>query len=313
MDWTDLIAFYRQAPTARYALVTLVEKEGASFRLPGARMLVRQDGVFAGCISAGCLEDSIAQQARSALQGGAAKLVTIDTRPHYGCYGNITLLLEPLAATAGEALLRPVQTALETRRPIRVLTDYRLDLDILPRTRVLESQDSASPDDGRFVETINPVPRMVIVGDWPDARMLSALARQLRWNLVTIDPGASGASADKLADLAPPDPWTSVVVMSHHLGRDVAYLAEALRRAFPYVGVIGSRRRRDELVKGLEQLEDPEIISNLHLMYCPAGLDLGSDDLGGMALSILSEIQTVFSGRDARPLRDRKCPIHDAS
>jgi len=40
------------------------------------------------------------------------------------------------------------------------------------------------------------------------------------------------------------------------------------------------------------------------------GLDLGGDTPEEVALSIVAEIRAVLSGRDARPLRERRAPIH---
>ncbi|HEV7381586.1 MAG TPA: XdhC family protein, partial [Dyadobacter sp.] len=54
----DIINAYEAAVLAqkRMALATVVHVEGSSYRRPGARMLVTDDGQLTGAISGGCLE-----------------------------------------------------------------------------------------------------------------------------------------------------------------------------------------------------------------------------------------------------------------
>jgi xanthine dehydrogenase accessory factor len=54
----DIIAAYQLASREgkRMALATVVHVEGSSYRRPGARMLVTDDGMLTGAISGGCLE-----------------------------------------------------------------------------------------------------------------------------------------------------------------------------------------------------------------------------------------------------------------
>ena len=47
---------------ADYILATVVAVEGSSYRKPGARMLLAQDGRRAGTISGGCLEAEVARR-----------------------------------------------------------------------------------------------------------------------------------------------------------------------------------------------------------------------------------------------------------
>src|ERR1700685_239855 len=84
------------------ALVTLVRTEGSSYRQPGARMLVPNNGYTFGSISGGCLEAEVARKARWVARNGAVveRLSTVfeDTAeiPYgLGCGGNVDLLIEP--------------------------------------------------------------------------------------------------------------------------------------------------------------------------------------------------------------------------
>ncbi len=90
----------------RCVLATIVSVEGSSYRRPGARMLVREDGSTTGAISAGCLESDVIQHAKRVMKTGAAKLVEYNTASTsdemawglgLGCNGIVRVLVEPLA------------------------------------------------------------------------------------------------------------------------------------------------------------------------------------------------------------------------
>jgi xanthine/CO dehydrogenase XdhC/CoxF family maturation factor len=73
-----------------------------------------------------------------------------------------------------------------------------------------------------------------------------------------------------------------------------------------YIGLLGPRRRRDQLLGDVLD-SGIEITGNI---FGPAGLDLGGDSPEAIALSIIAEIQAVFAGGSYQPLRERRAPIH---
>jgi xanthine/CO dehydrogenase XdhC/CoxF family maturation factor len=92
--------------TKRTALATVVKLSGSSYRRPGARMLMTEDGHWWGAISGGCLEGDALRKARKAILDGKSTLVTYDTMNDdsamnlgvgLGCNGIIDVLIEPLA------------------------------------------------------------------------------------------------------------------------------------------------------------------------------------------------------------------------
>jgi xanthine/CO dehydrogenase XdhC/CoxF family maturation factor len=95
-------------------------------------------------------------------------------------------------------------------------------------------------------------------------------------------------------------PWDAAVVMSHHLETDAAYLRALARSALGYLGVLGPPARREKLLEKLE----PEFADLRHRLRGPIGLDIGAHGAEPIALSILAELQSVFSaeasGTDGR-------------
>jgi xanthine/CO dehydrogenase XdhC/CoxF family maturation factor len=112
----------------RVALATVVSVEGSSYRRPGARMLVTDDGRWEGAISGGCLEGDALRKARQVMRDRQPMLIRYDTTEDganslgvgLGCHGIIDVLIEPIAPQ-------------EENNPIALLGDFMKHQD----TRVL--------------------------------------------------------------------------------------------------------------------------------------------------------------------------------
>jgi xanthine dehydrogenase accessory factor len=77
----NIVKAYRGMDKSRQAaLATVVRVHGSSYRSPGARMLITDDGKWVGSISGGCLEGDALRKARRVMQDNAAMTVTYDTR-----------------------------------------------------------------------------------------------------------------------------------------------------------------------------------------------------------------------------------------
>jgi xanthine/CO dehydrogenase XdhC/CoxF family maturation factor len=127
---------------------------------------------------------------------------------------------------------------------------------------------------------------------------LRAFAEILGWEVFEIEQPADLASKV--------DNRTAAIVKSHNYGRDFAALCELLKLDLPYVGLLGPRKRRDQL---LNAVLDQGIAIDAEV-FAPAGLDLGAETPEELALALVSEIQATFAGATAASLRNRKAPIH---
>ena len=115
---------------ARAVLATLVSVEGSSYRRPGSRMLILDDGTTVGTLSGGCLEAEICENAFAwTAQGPVLKSFDISGDSESamdlvgwgsGCNGVLGVLLEPVAAKA--PLLRAIQQQLDARKSCAVAT-----------------------------------------------------------------------------------------------------------------------------------------------------------------------------------------------
>ena len=102
----DIISAFKESQQQgrQSALATVVYVEGSSYRRPGARMLVEDNGKMTGAISGGCLEGDALRKALLAINEGQNKLVTYDTLNdddvefgiQLGCNGIVHILFEPI-------------------------------------------------------------------------------------------------------------------------------------------------------------------------------------------------------------------------
>src|SRR6266404_5334336 len=97
----QIIKRVAENPSHPWALATLVQTEGSTYRMPGARLLVERNGKTLGVLSGGCLEEEIGRYGQDVIATGSPVLLSFDTRRLYGCDGRLKILIEPLPA-AGE-------------------------------------------------------------------------------------------------------------------------------------------------------------------------------------------------------------------
>ncbi|MEO0510978.1 MAG: XdhC family protein [Verrucomicrobiota bacterium] len=298
--WAQIVDAYEAHPSKDYALVTLVTKKGSSYLQPGARLLVCENGQFWGEISAGCLETEVASQAISCLKRRQHNLFSFDTRPYYGCFGEITLLIEVIQDKAAfRALLHEVRDAREKRRDIQIITDYH---ELGPPTLTSRLSQDQPLRERNLVETLKPPFQLIVLGDWPDGKSIAELGNKVGWETSLYDASTPSSSLKEIFAGQKIDQETAVVLATHNLARDVSYLERVLRLNYGYIGVIGSKKRRQELTRRIADRGDFELIEKLHSIHCPAGLNLGGEGAQAIALSVVSEIQATLHKREAGSL-----------
>jgi len=174
-----------------------------------------------------------------------------------------------------------------------------------------------------FLRAIRPPLRIVIFGGSDDSLILAELAESLGWEvIIAIHPSTEPSNRlakmrdlkicapEAIAELVNWDSRTATILMTHHFGRDAAFLKALLPLEAGYLGLLGPRTRREDIVQTI--LNDAPDIQPAALtqLYGPAGLDLGAETPEQVALAILSEMQAVLNGRSGGSLRKLKTPIH---
>lgn len=167
-----------------------------------------------------------------------------------------------------------------------------------------------------LVERIDPPHALFAIGASATACALLAAGVALGWQTTLVD-----SAAERLRDAALPrgthaaqatpqtlhevlalDRYSSVVVMTHNLGQDLAWLAALRDTPLAYLGAIGSR---DRALRMRQELS-PQIVD----LHAPAGLDIGSETPAEIALAVVAEIAATLNGRRGGSLRDNSNALH---
>jgi xanthine dehydrogenase accessory factor len=287
----DIVRLFETHRGESFALATLVRARGSSYRRPGARMLICADGVTAaGSLSGGCLEEEVTRRGLEVMREGAPLLMNFDTRLRFGCDGSIDVFVEAVR----EDFLAELAANFAERRSGKAATIFGGTGELGTR---FVARDIEIPGEA-FVQEIEPAIRLLIFGEGPDSVPLRIFAEILGWEVVEVD---LPAELPRYVDAR-----TAAIVKSHNYGRDFAALSQLLKLDLPYVGLLGPRKRREQL---LNAVLDEGIAIDAEV-FAPAGLDLGAETPEELALALVSEIQATFAGASAESLRDRKAPIH---
>lgn len=229
----DIISAYQKAikENLRAALATVVSVEGSSYRRPGARMLITEEGMLTGAISGGCLEGDALKKALSAIHQQENKLVTYDTTDEddakfgvqLGCNGIVHILFEPIDP-ADQLNAIKILTALKNQREDAVITtlfsltekkqlgtmlfytsvsqltkfpkeiQHQGELDAEEVLKTSASKLTTYGNSNAFVEFIKPPISLIVAGAGNDVQPLATFAYQLGWNVTVADGRATHAT-----------------------------------------------------------------------------------------------------------------------
>ena len=166
-----------------------------------------------------------------------------------------------------------------------------------------------------LVIPLTPPPRLVVCGAGADARPLAAQAVALGFDVTVCDHRPALLDAARFPHCAlrcqPADEFSrlpglarcdAVIVMSHQLAADAAYLgALAECGAIGYVGLLGPAPRRDRLL-GMLGARAGRLDGRLR---APVGLDIGARTPEAIALAAAGELHAFIAGRGGGPWHER--------
>lgn len=264
------------------ALVTLVGIRGGAARPLGAQMAVREDGLYCGFVSGGCVESAVAYEALAAIFSGEDRTVKYGTGSPYfdivlPCGGGITLTVHHLRNAQP---LLAVLNQLEQRQPAGLRYSQAT------QSLVSVTPAGASGWQGTdFVVRYRPSVRVIVYG-----RSLEAQATANVASAAGFDVHASDGFNPKTS-FALMDADTAVVMLYHDLNRELPVLQAALAARPFYIGALGSSRTHAERINRLRDSGwQPEDIARIK---APIGIFARARDAYSLALSVLADVASA--------------------
>ncbi len=163
-----------------------------------------------------------------------------------------------------------------------------------------------------FVETIDPVRRVVIAGAGHVAYFLHRFLNLLAIRTIVVDPRGEYASAERFPGAAlyvrpfaraleglEISAQDGIVIVTPEHSHDETVLRAALATPAGYVGMIGSRRKVPTILARLQR--DGVGEEQLARVHAPIGLAIGAETPAEIALAIAAEIVAVFKGAPRPP------------
>jgi len=367
----DIIRSFDEAQKqdTQTALATVVHLDGSSYRRPGARMLITDEGQLTGAISGGCLEGDALRKALLVMSQQRPMLVTYDTMDEddakfgigLGCNGIIQVLIEPINPAEANNPVDLLKIVAEKREKAVLVTLFSLEnkKDTQPGTCLLLKENKQTArntplkdilvKDGMqvlqngqsvfrnyqsenlnltaFIELVEPAVSLIAIGAGNDVIPLIAMAEILGWETMVIDGRPAYAKKERFVSscqvlVSKPenvisqvaiDERTVFVLMTHNYNYDMAMLHQLLLKNVTYVGMLGPKKKLDRILGELRDQGTNFTEQQLGSVHSPVGLDIGAETSEEIALSILSEIKAVLSGKQGLSLHSNTGSIHSRS
>lgn len=181
----------------KVALATIVRVRGSTYRRPGARLLVADDGSMVGNLSGGCLEGEVQGLARDVMDSGRPQLALYDLTADdevvwgwgLGCNGAIEVFIEP-AAKAAE-IADALRTAMLEERPIAVVTVLESsvpEVDVGARSLLEDGGMSGSLGRNDVDEAVGPAVRTAIASGESQTQDVALADGDVRVFIEVIEP-----------------------------------------------------------------------------------------------------------------------------
>src|SRR5690606_29864416 len=238
------------------ALATIIRRIGSTPRKDNARMLIRRDGTTLGSVGGGCVEAEVWQKAKEVIESGHSTIVSYQMKD-------------------------------EDVRNEGLVCGGTIEI---------------------FIESIGPDPLVVIMGAGHLGQAIARVAQPAGFRVAVLDDRQNFANRERFPMAE------QIVVADFESGLDQIQIAEnayilvvtrghshdqvatesALRTPARYVGLVGSRRKIQFIIRNL--LEDGLPVETLDRLYAPIGLPIGSETPEEIAVSVVAELIAVRKG-----------------
>ena len=283
-------------------LITVLQTWGSSPRPVGSLMIIRDDGLHAGSVSGGCVEEDLLVRAKNnQLSNEIATTLSFGSSNqeavHLGlpCGGRLELLIEPLdnLVQIKTIIDKMSHDELITRRVC--LNTGEISLHPAPSNITFDYHDNT------IKKVFGPSWHILLIGAGHLSQYVTRMALMLDYKVSVCDPRDEYQNSWPIENIevlnTMPDDCVKqlanhqrsiILALTHDPKLDDMALLEALTLNCFYVGALGSKRNNDKRRKRLAELGLTS--KQLAQLHGPVGLPIGSHTPAEIALSILADI-----------------------
>jgi len=310
----------------RAALATVARRRGSLPMASDAKMLVEADGHRMGTIGGGCLEADVIAQALEVIRSGQPTLVrhtlNADVAGDLGlsCGGTVELFLEPVIHGAGAAALyEAVAQAIGSRSPGTVLTaldwsggprkalaagaePHAVGIPLIPPIPPIPPSAAVDEATGAFIEPLPRTPRLILFGAGHVSAEIARAAAATDFHVVVVDDRDDFANRERFPhaadvvvrdlpgalDALALDGDDYVIACTRGHAMDAVVIERTAASRARYVGMLGSRRKREVIWRALETAGVPR--AALERVKVPIGEEIGADTPGEIGIAVMAEL-----------------------
>ena len=310
------------------ALATIIGRSGSAPRHAGTQMLVTRDFSVLGTIGGGQVESDVLAACLPVRKDGLARLMHFDMTGFTPdadmiCGGVVDILVERLTP---EQLPQFRQAALcrgkaafgvwlvDITDPAAPRRSFHTDAASLPAPVLAQVRANSAAcidlDGGRvYVEPLIHQGVVVLCGGGHVSLATGKLAHEVGFEVIAVDDRDEYASPARfpfaravhvlpefkgLAEACGIGPEHYMVIATRGHSYDRECLAQSMRTTAHYVGMIGSKRKRDGIYGFLRSEGFSE--EDFHRVHSPIGLEIGAETPEEIAVSIVAELTAARSG-----------------
>jgi xanthine dehydrogenase accessory factor len=173
---------------------------------------------------------------------------------------------------------------------------------------VITCHDNEGNEVELFVEPVTSEPVLYLFGGGHVSLQIVPFAARVGFKVVVIDDRPEFTNPDNFPEAAEVhqypfegvldklsvDESSYVVIVTRGHMHDKTVLAQSLKTPAKYIGMIGSRRKRNMVYEAL--LKEGFTQADLDRVYSPIGIDIGSETPEEIAVSIVAELIKVRAG-----------------
>lgn len=327
-----------------FVLVTVVGVRGSAPRDSGAHMVVQGEGNIYGTIGGGPLESLVIEESKEVLIDKSKRLLTVNlvaekNQVDMTCGGQVDLLINNIDADQlfNLELYQSIKDCLDRGQRAWLVTSlepgYNISLvkqdgdcigDIIVDSQTLLQRiksiisTTVLSDLHLLVEPISDPGTAYVFGAGHIGVSLVPLLKIVGFRTVIIDDRSEYANAQRFPDAdyiisagmgevfnqLEVDDRSYVVIITRGHAHDKEVLAQVLRKPAAYVGMIGSKNKRETIYNAL--LEEGYTQDDLDRVHSPIGLPIQAESPEEIAVSITAEMIQVRAGLGSG--KSSRCP-----